>query len=127
MLINDVDTNAIAATVSSGIRSTFCYAPSARVQEWEPELIVNPEFIPAWAVEQVEELIKAGPYGNGRVNVGLAFDSLFLPTEIVADLYKRVRQAGAKVITSHYCRGAVFGEFCCLYGSPLHIILEKRN
>ncbi|GFP56940.1 5-methylthioadenosine/S-adenosylhomocysteine deaminase [Trichoderma asperellum] len=104
------NTNAIAATVSSGIRSTFCYAPTARVKEWEPELSVNTEFLPSWAVEQVEELIKAGPYGDGRVNVGLAFDALFLPTEIVAGLYKRVRQAGAKVITSHYTRGAVLGQ-----------------
>ncbi|KAM0249498.1 hypothetical protein ACHAQJ_009046 [Trichoderma viride] len=104
------NTNAIAAIASSGIRSTFCYTPTSRVKEWEPELSVNPEFLPSWAVEQVEELIKAGPYGDGRVNVGLAFDALFLPTEIVADLYKRVRQAGAKVITSHYCRGAIFGQ-----------------
>ncbi|RFU78679.1 hypothetical protein TARUN_3526, partial [Trichoderma arundinaceum] len=103
-------TNAIAATVSSGIRSTFCYAPTARVKEWEPEISMSPEFLPSWAVDQVEELIKAGPYGNGRVNVGLAFDALFLPKETVTDLYKRVREAGAKVITTHYCRGAVFGQ-----------------
>lgn len=71
---------------------------------------MNADFLPSWAVEQVEELIKAGPYGNGRVNVGLAFDALFLPTEVVADLYKRVRQAGAKVITTHYVRNAIFGK-----------------
>ncbi|KAL6904997.1 hypothetical protein GGI43DRAFT_297736 [Trichoderma evansii] len=104
------NTNAIAAAASSGIRSTFCYAPTARVKEWEPELSMNTDFLPGWAVEQVEELIKAGPYGDGRVSVGLAFDALFLPTEIVAGLYKRVRDAGAKVITTHYVRGAVFGQ-----------------
>ncbi|KAL7795965.1 hypothetical protein V8C37DRAFT_372667 [Trichoderma ceciliae] len=104
------NTNAIAAIASSGIRSTFCYAPTSRVNEWEPEISMNPEVLPNWAVEQAEELIKAGPYGDGRVNVGLAFDGLFLPKETVTDLYKRVRQAGAKVITTHYCRGAVFGQ-----------------
>lgn len=83
-----------------------------KVTQWEPELLTDTDFLPSWAVEQVEELIKAGPYGNGRVNVGLAFDALFLPTEIVADLYKRVRQAGAKVITTHYVRNAVFGKLC---------------
>ncbi|KAL7926141.1 hypothetical protein ACQKWADRAFT_281869 [Trichoderma austrokoningii] len=104
------NTTAIAATVSSGIRSTFCYTPTARVKAWEPELSMDTDFLPSWAVKQVEELIKAGPYGNGRVSVGLAFDALFLPTEIVADLYKRVRQAGAKVITTHYVRGVVLGQ-----------------
>ncbi|KAL7933324.1 hypothetical protein V8C35DRAFT_328005 [Trichoderma chlorosporum] len=104
------NTNAIAATASSGIRSTFCYAPTMRVKEWEPQLTVDTEFLPSWAVEQVEELIKEGPYGDGRVSVGLAFDALFLPKEIVADLYQRCRQAGAKVITTHYSRGAVFGQ-----------------
>ncbi|KAF3073627.1 5-methylthioadenosine/S-adenosylhomocysteine deaminase [Trichoderma lentiforme] len=104
------NTNAIAATASSGIRSTFCYAPTTRVKEWEPEITVDTDFLPSWAVEQVEELIKAGPYGDGRVSVGLAFDALFLPKETVADLYQRCRQAGAKVITTHYCRGAIFGQ-----------------
>ncbi|KAL7901625.1 hypothetical protein HDV63DRAFT_404819 [Trichoderma sp. SZMC 28014] len=103
-------TNAIAAAVSSGIRSHFCYALMNRVTDWEPELLMNTDFLPSWAVEQVEELIKAGPYGNGRVNIGLAFDAVFLPTELVADLYKRVRQAGAKVITTHYARNAIFGQ-----------------
>jgi hypothetical protein len=82
-----------------------------KVTQWDPELTMDTDFLPSWAVEQAEELIKAGPYGNGRVNVGLAFDALFLPTEVVADLYKRVRQAGAKVITTHYVRNAVFGMF----------------
>lgn len=71
---------------------------------------MDTDFLPSWAVEQVEELIKAGPYGDGRVSVGLAFDALFLPKETVTDLYQRCRQAGAKVITTHYCRGAIFGE-----------------
>ncbi|KAL7949487.1 Metallo-dependent hydrolase [Trichoderma barbatum] len=104
------NTNAISAIASSGIRSTFCYAPTTRVKDWEPELTVNTEFLPSWAVEQVEKLIKDGPYGDGRVSVGLAFDALFLPKDIVTDLYQRCRQAGAKVITTHYCRGPVFGQ-----------------
>ncbi|KAM0453461.1 hypothetical protein ACHAPV_006243 [Trichoderma viride] len=116
-------TNAIAATVSSGIRSHFCYAPMNKVTQWEPELLTDTDFLPSWAVEQVEELIKAGPYGNGRVNVGLAFDALFLPTEIVADLYKRVRQAGAKVITTHYVRNAVFGQHSAVDALEAHGVL----
>ncbi|KAL6864020.1 Metallo-dependent hydrolase [Trichoderma novae-zelandiae] len=102
--------NALAAVVSSGIRSTFCYAPTTRVQQWDPELTLNPDILPSWAVDQAEELIRNGPYGNGRVHVGLAFDALFLPKDIVTDLYQRCRQAGAKVLTTHYVRGAIFGQ-----------------
>ncbi|TFB06897.1 5-methylthioadenosine/S-adenosylhomocysteine deaminase [Trichoderma ghanense] len=104
------NTNALAAAISSGIRSTFCYAPTTRVQQWDPELTLNPDILPSWAVDQAEELIKDGPYGDGRVNVGLAFDALFLPKETVTDLYQRCRRAGAKVMTTHYTRGAIFGQ-----------------
>jgi hypothetical protein len=95
--------------MSSGIRSTFCYAPTTRVQQWDPQLTLNPDILPSWAVDQAQELIKNGPYGNGRVSVGLAFDALFLPKETVTDLYQKCRRAGAKVFTTHYVRGAIFG------------------
>ncbi|RHZ62452.1 uncharacterized protein CDV56_105925 [Aspergillus thermomutatus] len=104
------NTAAIAATVSSGIRSIFGYAFVARVKEWQPRLTVNSSLVPDWAVKQVEELTKAAPFGDGRVQLGLAFDALFLPKEIVADLYDKCRRAGAKLVTSHYARGAVFGQ-----------------
>ncbi|KAK1247436.1 hypothetical protein MKX07_002345 [Trichoderma sp. CBMAI-0711] len=104
------NTNALAAAVSSGIRSTFCYAPSTRVQQWDPHLTLNPDILPSWAVDQAQELIKNGPYGNGRVSIGLAFDALFLPKETVTDLYQKCRRAGAKVFTTHYVRGAIFGQ-----------------
>lgn len=87
---------------------------------------MDTDFLPSWAVEQVEELIKAGPYGDGRVSVGLAFDALFLPKETVADLYQRCRQAGAKVITTHYCRGAIFGEFLALQFRHLYHLGEAN-
>lgn len=103
------DINAIAATVSSGIRSVFAYSFVARVKEWEPTLTIDPEIIPEWAINQAEELLKTSPFGDGRVNLGLAFDALFLPKSIVASLYDRSRRAGAKLITSHYARGAFFG------------------
>lgn len=65
--------------------------------------------LPSWALGQLEQLAKDGPFANGRVNIGLAFDAFFLPKKAVVDLYERSRQAGTKLITSHYARGAVFG------------------
>jgi hypothetical protein len=60
-------------------------------------------------LKQVEELTSAAPFGDGRVHLGLAFDAYFLPKEIVVDLFERARRAGAKLITSHYVRGAILG------------------
>jgi hypothetical protein len=60
-------------------------------------------------MEQLDELAQAAPFGDGRVQLGLAFDGYFLPKETVVDLFKRVRKAGVKLITSHYVRGAIFG------------------
>ncbi|KAL7804958.1 Metallo-dependent hydrolase [Trichoderma aethiopicum] len=118
------NTNALAATISSGIRSTFCYAPTTRVQQWDPELTLNPDILPPWAVDQAEELISNGPYGeNGRVRIGLAFDALFLPKETVTDLFQRCRRAGAKVITTHYVRGAIFGQHSIVDTLEAHSLL----
>lgn len=70
---------------------------------------MNPNFLPDWAVQQIEELTRAGPYGDGLVQMGLAFDAVFLPKQDVVNLYERCRQAGTKLITTHYARGAIFG------------------
>ncbi|KAL6892416.1 Metallo-dependent hydrolase [Trichoderma longibrachiatum] len=85
---------------------------------------LNPDILPPWAVDQAEELISNGPYGeNGRVRIGLAFDALFLPKETVTDLYHRCRRAGAKVITTHYVRGAVFGQHSIVDTLEAHSLL----
>jgi len=95
--------------VSSGIRSIFGYAPTPRLTEWDPALAIDPNLLPEWVVDQVEELTKAAPFGGERVHMGLAFDGLYLPKEVVVDLYEKCRKAGAKLITSHYSRGVVLG------------------
>ncbi|QKX57110.1 uncharacterized protein TRUGW13939_04218 [Talaromyces rugulosus] len=102
--------NALSATVSSGIRSVFCYAPVSRVTGWQP-LAFDWEMLPDWLVNQLEELARAGPYGEGRVNIGLGFDALYIPKESVVSLFERARAAGVKLITMHYARGPIFGQF----------------
>lgn len=66
--------------------------------------------LPDWLVNQLEELARAGPYGEGRVNIGLGFDALYIPKESVVGLFERARAAGVKLITMHYARGPIFGK-----------------
>ncbi|KAH8812267.1 hypothetical protein F5884DRAFT_784915 [Xylogone sp. PMI_703] len=105
------NSNAISATASSGIRSIFCYTPTARVKSWKPSVTFEESLLPDWVMKQLEELSKASPFGDGRVHLGLAFDAVYLPKELVVDLFERCRRAGIKLITSHYARGAVLGSF----------------
>ncbi|PYI31743.1 Metallo-dependent hydrolase [Aspergillus indologenus CBS 114.80] len=97
--------NGIAATASSGIRSIFCYTPTSTVKTWEPEIEMHTNLLDDWVLQQLEELAAAAPFGDGRVQLGLAFDGFMLPKEMVVALYDRARRAGVKVITTHYVRG----------------------
>lgn len=61
-------------------------------------------------METFDELASLSPFGpRGRVNLGFAFDGLWIPGPQIKELYARVRQAGVKVITSHSVYGASFG------------------
>jgi len=101
----------LSATVSSGIRSFFCYCPISRLQKWDKtEMVPDFDFLPDWFMKQFEELAKAQPYGDGRVNIGLAFDFFFLPKEVIENIYAKARSMGIKLITSHYTVTAVLGR-----------------
>lgn len=63
---------------------------------------MDPEYIPKWLFTQLSDLAKAQPFGDGRVRLGFAFDWLFLPKEMVVDLFDKVRDMGVKLITTHY-------------------------
>ncbi|KAJ5111437.1 hypothetical protein N7532_001972 [Penicillium argentinense] len=97
--------NAVEATVSSGIRSVFCYAPTMRVQDWKPDLTVTGGLLDDWVVEHLEKLRASFPVGDGRVQLGFAFDGFMLPQDQVVSIYNKVRVLGAKVITTHYAGG----------------------
>lgn len=102
-------TNAIEATVSSGIRSVFCYAPTGRVQDWKPEITTNGGLLDDWTIENFEKLGAAAPFGDGRVQMGFAFDGFMLPRDQVVSIYNKARNLGVKVITTHYV-GSYFSE-----------------
>lgn len=91
---------AISATVSSGIRSIFGYTPSLRLKQWNP-VEVDWNFLAPWVMETFTELAKAAPFGDGRVQLGLAFDGYFLPKEVVIEIINNVKSLGVKTITSH--------------------------
>lgn len=76
-----------------------------------PNLTIDPCIAPEWAIDQAVQLAETAPFGNGRVQVGLAFDAFFLPKDVIVDVFRRCRRAGTKLITSHYVRGAVLGKF----------------
>lgn len=109
------DTAAIAASASSGIRSIFGYSFGSKVKSCVPSLTIDPCITPEWAIDQAVQLAETGPFGNGRVQVGLAFDAFFLPKDVIVDLFRRCRRAGTKLITSHYARGAVLGKFMSIF------------
>lgn len=60
-----------------------------------------------WVLDTMQELGSAAPFGeNGRVQLGLAFDSFFLPKEVVLSIFSQAKSLGIKTITSHCVRNA---------------------
>ena len=57
---------AIAATMSSGIRSVFCYSVTPRLESWEP-FKLNQDLLPPWVLGTLEELVAKNPITGGRV------------------------------------------------------------
>ncbi|PVH72717.1 Metallo-dependent hydrolase [Cadophora sp. DSE1049] len=104
----DATKAAIAATISSGIRSVFCYCPSGRVESWKPFTLAQKQMVP-WVVALLDELAAKSPFGDGRVSLGFAFDDLYLPKDVLAEIYGHVKSLGISVNTVHYVRNAITG------------------
>ncbi|KAH8816440.1 putative metal-dependent hydrolase [Xylogone sp. PMI_703] len=100
-------TNALSASISSGLRCFFCYTPITRLQKWDP--FTPGEFLPPWLYAQIEKLAKAQPFGNGRIQLGFGFDLWRLPREKVVELWEKVRSLGVKLLSTHYCKNHIFG------------------
>ncbi|KAJ6095975.1 hypothetical protein N7486_006721 [Penicillium sp. IBT 16267x] len=97
--------NAIEATVSSGIRSVFCYSPIVRVKTFKPDLTVDGGLLDDWVLDHLKYLGATAPLGDGRIQLGLAFDGFKLPKDQVVSLYTEARKLGVKIITLHYVKG----------------------
>jgi cytosine/adenosine deaminase-related metal-dependent hydrolase len=91
---------AVAATASSGIRCVFGYTAMMRVKGFNP-FSFHPNPFEDWVMQTFNELAENGPFGDGRVTLGFAFDLFFLPPEMVKGLFAQVKQKGVKTITCH--------------------------
>lgn len=85
----------------------FCYCPTPRAESWEP-FTLDQDLLVEWTMCTFEDLISKAPFGNGRVQVGFAFDGLWLPKEVIVGLFQKVKQLGVKTITSHYTHNPIF-------------------
>jgi hypothetical protein len=65
------------------------------------------DLLPDWVMSTLEQLAADGPFSEGRVQLGFAFDGFFLPKQVIVPLFEKVKSLGIKVITTHYCRNAI--------------------
>jgi cytosine/adenosine deaminase-related metal-dependent hydrolase len=65
---------------------------------------MNPELIASWILQEIQDLGTKAPFGDGRVTMGLAFDLWFLPDQVVQDIFKRARDVGMDLATTHAVR-----------------------
>ncbi|KAK2692704.1 hypothetical protein FoTM2_011133 [Fusarium oxysporum f. sp. vasinfectum] len=95
--------SAISAFSDSGIRGVFAYGETfLNLQKWDTESCVPSAMsISEPFIMHVEDLAQRGPFGNGRVNIGLSFDGYHMPQQEVERLFRRALKAGIKLITSH--------------------------
>lgn len=98
--------SAVNATLTSGIRSFYCYNPVT----WLPESPLN-SYVAPWFEEQLKDFIsQLAVVGNNRVIPGIAFNSIGGGAkELVEFVIGLARQLGVKLITTHHL-GAPFGE-----------------
>ncbi|VTT57404.1 unnamed protein product [Fusarium fujikuroi] len=111
--------SAMSAFSDSGIRGVFAYGETfLNLRKWDTESCVpNAMFISEPFIKHVEDLAQRGPFGNGRVNVGVSFDGYHMPQQELEKLFRRALNAGIKLITSHS------GNF----GSSVPKALEKYS
>ncbi|GAD92869.1 conserved hypothetical protein [Paecilomyces variotii No. 5] len=108
----DHATAGINASASSGLRIFFCYTAIPRVKEWSSsQLEYEDEVFPEWWHTQLESLARSQPFGDGRVYLGLGFDSWKLPEKDIIDLWTKCRESGIKLFTTHYVVNATPGKF----------------
>lgn len=77
----------------------FCF--TGRVDSWSP-FALNPDFIAPFALDTLQKLANSGPHGDGRIDLGVAFDGWFLPPDTIKELFQEVKRLGINTITTHY-------------------------
>ena len=73
---------------------------------WAP-FTTNPDWLGDHVLTKFDELAHEGPWANGRVTLGFAFDGFrFLPKETLETLMEKLRENKVQLITYHYSRVA---------------------
>ncbi|KAK6331435.1 hypothetical protein TWF730_004517 [Orbilia blumenaviensis] len=113
---------ALKATVESGIRSVFCYSTVFRVGEWDQESFsIDQNPLPDWFLAHFVKLASQ-QHANGRVEIGFGYDLFFVGEETNRAIFKTVRDAGAKLITTHWSnKSPVFGSWSTI------TIMDKQD
>jgi cytosine/adenosine deaminase-related metal-dependent hydrolase len=72
---------------------------------------MNPDMLAPWVMDELQELGGKAPFGNSRVTIGLAFDLWFLPEQVIKELFKRAREAGVDLATTHAVSNPQMGSY----------------
>lgn len=72
-----------------------------RIHQWFSTVEFENEFLPEWWFQTLESLATSGPFGDGRVKLGLAADP-GIPSDVLVNLWQRSKDLGLELITMHY-------------------------
>ncbi|KAK2606065.1 hypothetical protein QQS21_003583 [Conoideocrella luteorostrata] len=96
---------ALAGTITSGIRSVFAFAPTVTLKQAYPKPEIT-DLLPDWFMPTLEQLVQSKHIktDDARVSMGFAFDYYFMPQDVVIDIFSKVRSLGIDIVTSHWAR-----------------------
>jgi hypothetical protein len=81
-----------------------------RMSKWDADQCVpDQDPIPAWALEQLGDLIGKHNKPTSPVEIALGFDLWFLPKDMVLGIFDSLRQKGLRLVTTHVGRNAFQG------------------
>lgn len=94
---------ALQASATSGLRSIYCFTPPRRIKSFNP-LDMTDEMLEEATVLSFRALAKHAPYADGRITIGFATDSIFLPPDVLKPYFADLRddaKGRAHIITTH--------------------------
>ncbi|OAP63595.1 hypothetical protein AYL99_02822 [Fonsecaea erecta] len=102
--------SALDAALDSGIRCIFAYSIPMRMARWDQsQCIPDQDLLPEWALTQIAELAQKHNRPAATVEIGMGFDSWFLPQDMVLGMLGKLRTSGLRVLTTHVGCNAFMG------------------
>jgi hypothetical protein len=101
----------LSATLTSGIRSVFCYSLVPNIESWDSTGFHNANsVVPDWFIPQLKAVTSHQAItASDRVVVGLGYDSYHPPQEQTKYIFQTARDSGVGLITSHWRRNNIAG------------------